>query len=149
MVHSDEWCKQHSKDMLGENNPMFGVDVWETYDDMKIKEVKDKISLSSTGENNPMFGVSPKERMSEGKYKEWYKSTSERLKNQTGSNNPNAKDVSLYDINGNFIEKFNSLTDCAYYLIENYGFNSLLDNIRSCIGQAIRKNKPYKNYIFK
>lgn len=149
MVHSDEWCKQHSKDMLGENNPMFGVNVWETYNDMKVKEIKDKISLSSTGENNPMFGVSPKERMSEEKYKKWYKSTSERLKNQTGSNNPNAKDVSLYDINGNFIEKFNSLTDCANYLISNYGFNSSLDNIRSCIGRSIKKNKPYKNYIFK
>lgn len=149
MVHSDEWCKQHSKDMLGESNPMFGVNIWETYDDIKTKEVKDKISLSSTGENNPMFGVSPKERMSEEKYKEWYKSTSERLKNQTGCNNPNAKDVSLYDINGNFIEKFNSLTDCAYYLINNYGFDSSLDNIRSCIGKAVRKNKPYKNYIFK
>lgn len=149
MAHSDKWCKQHSIDMMGENNPMYGVNVWDYYDESRAEEVREKISITSSGENNPMYGVSPKDRMTPQKYKEWFESTSKRLKEQTRGKNPNAKKVSLYNENNEFIKEFNSRTECAEYLINEYGFQSSLDNVRSCIGQAVRKNKPYKQFIFK
>lgn len=53
MVHSEEWRKQHSLDMMGENNPMYGANLWNTYSDEKAQLVKEKIGLTSKGKNNP------------------------------------------------------------------------------------------------
>lgn len=90
MVHSDEWKKQHSLDMSGENNPMYGKNVWEMYDEERGSEIRKKLSVAYSGENNPMYGISMKERINnEDKYNEWREKTVARLKAQTGKNNPN------------------------------------------------------------
>lgn len=35
MVHTESWKLQHSMDMQGEKNPMYGINVWNRYDEKK------------------------------------------------------------------------------------------------------------------
>ena len=89
MVHSEEWRKQHSIDMTGENNPMYGINIWDTYSDDKKNEIRSRLSELNSKENNNMYGISPKERMDDETYKKWRNKLVDRLKSQTGINNPN------------------------------------------------------------
>jgi hypothetical protein len=177
MVHSDEWRRQHSIDMTGKNNPMYGINLWETYSDDKSNEIKDKIRNAISGENNPSYGISPKERMSEEKYKEWYKKTSDRLKSQTGSNNPNygnktlhnkvkynpelriqyysrkgsqngrSKKVYVYK-NNEFIKEFSYIGECCEWLKEMFNITTKIDSIRNNIKKHIKDNTEYKGFKF-
>lgn len=139
MVHTDEWRKQHSADM--------------------------------SGKNNPMYGISPKNRMSEKKYDEWLKKTVNRLKSQTGVNNPNygnktlhnkikdnpqlrikyysrkgsqngrAKKVFMYDINKNFLKQFDYIGECYKWIKESFSLSSKIDSIRGSITESIKNKK--------
>jgi len=178
MVHSEEWCKQHSVDMLGKNNPMYGINVWISYFDEKVKEIKEKLSLSSSGKNNSMYGISPKERMTNETYKNWLEKTHNRLSNQYGENNPNygnktlhnkvkdnpelriqyysrpgsqngrAKEVYVYDLDGNYIKDFGCIKDCAEWMQNEYKIKCKIDSMRPYIIKSVETGKPYKNLIF-
>ena len=80
MVHSEEWRKQHSIDMTGENNPMYGINIWDTYSDDKKNEIRSRLSELNSKENNNMYGISPKERMDNETYKKWRNKLVNRLK---------------------------------------------------------------------
>lgn len=49
MVHSKEWCEQHSNDMKGAKNPMYGINNYERYSDEKARGIKDKLSEAFSG----------------------------------------------------------------------------------------------------
>lgn len=176
MVHSKEWRKQHSKDMMGKKNPMYGVNVWDTYDYVKKQEILHKISESSKGQNNPMYGISPKDRMDKETYNHWYKTNQKRLKNQCGENNPNygnktlhnklkdnpelkiqyysrpgkqngrARGVRLFDSHHNFLNEFDTIGDGCQWLKDTYGFTSKINGMRSNLSRAIRNDMPYKGF---
>lgn len=178
MVHSEEWRKQHSIDMTGKNNPMYGVNVWDTYSDEKKKEIRKKLSELNSQENNPMYGISPKERMDTEIYNKWITERIARLKMQTGSNNPNygnktlhnkvkdnpelriqyyarkgsqngrAKEVFVYDMNKNFVKRFDYIGECCKWIKETLAISSKIDTIRGGITESIKNQKTYRNMYF-
>lgn len=175
-VHTEEWKERHSLDMMGEKNPAYGVNYWETFLENKKDEIKSKISKASSGKNNPMYGISPKNRMNDETYKNWY---NKKVEQSQGSKNPNygndklrkklennpelklkyysrpggqngrAKGVILYDVNWNYIDEFDCMTNCAKWIKEKEniktGINCMITNIRL----AIENNHTYKNYNYK
>lgn len=66
---SDNWKLQHSEDMLGKNNPMFGVnrpDDWRNGHSQRMKEFyKENPEKRPVGKNNGMFGKHQSEHMKE------------------------------------------------------------------------------------
>lgn len=176
MVHSEEWCLQHSLDMTGENNPAYGVNYWESFSEEKKQELLKGLSERASGKNNPMYGVSPKERMDEETYKNWRKNIKLRMQ---GENNPNygndtlhnkvkddpelrikyysrpgaqngrAREIDLFDLNHTFISRFDTIGDCAEYIKEKLNLKSKVDGIRSNISKAAKSNKPYRCFYFK
>lgn len=90
--HTDEWCKQHSKDMSGKGNPMYGK--------KHTQETLNKISESRTGkcvgENNPFYGCKHDKDTIKRivKSREWYKHSKETI--EKISNNQK-KPVVQYD----------------------------------------------------
>lgn len=174
-VHTKEWCKQHSEDMKGENNPMYGVNVYESYSEEKLLEVKEKLSKANSGKNNPMYGISPKERMDEETYKHWYE---KRIVNLQGKNNPNfgkhtlhdyyenhpeeklklarkgkqngrCVPVDLYSSDNIFIKHFDYIGECAQYIKEQNNLSSNINSMSCNIRKAMNSNKTYRNYIIK
>ena len=178
MVHSEEWCEQHSIDMIGENNPMYGVNLWNTYSNEKKKEIREKLSKLNAKENNPMYGISPKERMDTETYDRWLTERVARLKSQTGSNNPNygnktlhnkikdkpelriqyyarkgsqngrAKEIFVYDKDKNFMKRFDYIGECCEWIKETLSISSKIDTIRGGITESIKNQKTYRNMYF-
>ena len=179
MVHSEEWCEQHSKDMMGNKNPMYGVNVWESYDDDKRQQIKEIISQHSSGINNPMYGISPNERMNLDQYTIWKDKLVTRMKSQTGENNPNwhndtlhnkvkdnpelrmqyysrpgsqngrCRKIELFDLDENYIKTFDYIGECAEYVKENSKAKGKIDSIRSNIIRYANNNKPFLGYRYK
>ena len=179
MVHSQEWCEQHSKDMMGNKNPMYGINVWELYDEEKKREVKDKISQCSSGNNNPMYGISPKERMNSDQYEIWREKLVSRTKNQVGEKNPNwhndtlhnkvkdnpelriqyysrpgsqngrCRKIELYDLDKNYIKTFDYIGECAEYVKEKSNAKGKISSIRSNIVKYAKDDKPFLGYRYK
>lgn len=148
MVHSEEWCSQHSKRMKGENNPAYGVNYWENKTPEEINILKEKYSAAFSGKNNPMYGVSPKDRMSDEKYQEWLVKTKNRLNKQVGKSNPNAKKVHIYDSNNNLLLTTDTVSDACLWLKEQYNISSKIQSMIPCISRAIKKHKLYLNHYF-
>lgn len=178
MVHSEEWCEQHSIDMIGKNNPMYGVNLWNTYSNEKKKEIREKLSKLNAKENNPMYGISPKERMDTETYDRWLTERVARLKSQTGSNNPNygnktlhnkikdkpelriqyyarkgsqngrAKEIFVYDKDKNFMKRFDYIGECCEWIKETLSISSKIDTIRGGITESIKNQKTYRNMYF-
>jgi len=174
-VHDEKWCKQHSTDMLGENNPMYGVNVWDYYSKEKADSVRKKLSESSKGKNNAMFGISPKQRMDEETYFKWLKKHQER--DMFGKNNPNwgndtlrkkyedhpelklqlsrpgeqngmAKRIYVYDLDMNFISEFGYIGECCEWLNTFEKKPRKINSLRIMISSVLDKNKPYKKYYY-
>jgi hypothetical protein len=175
MVHTKEWCKQHSEDMMGEKNPMYGINVYDSFSEERMTEVKEKLSKTFSGKNNPMYGISPKERMDEETYNRWYK---KRIENLQGEKNPNygkhtlhdyyekhpeekqklsrkgkqngrCVPVDLYSSDNNFIKHFDYIGECAQYIKEQNNLSSNIVGMASNIRKAMNENKTYRNYIIK
>lgn len=177
MVHSEKWRKQHSENMKGAKNPMYGKNVWDTYDKNKVMEVKAKISIKTSGENNPMFGISPKDRMDAKTYQVWYQKVSQRCKNQIGEKNPNykndtlrkkldlnpdlriqyysrkatqngrARKVSVYK-NGVLLKTFSYIGECCEWLQKEQHIKAKTNSIRGCISESIKNNRTYHGFTF-
>ena len=175
-VHTQEWCEQHSKDMMGEKNPMFGVNVWDSFTEEKAREIREKMSKNNLGEKNKMFGVSPKDRMSPEKYQEWYQKISSRMSSQIGEKNPNWHNdtlknklkenpelkqqyysrpgkqngrcvaVDLYDKNDIFIQHFDYLSQCAQFIKDALKLESKVNTMAETMGRCIKNGKRYRGY---
>lgn len=87
----------------GERNAFYGKTHTEEVK-RKIKENRPSVK----GENNPMWG---KHFSDESKKKMREK----KLGLYDGANNPRAKEIFQYDLNGNLIKKWNCATDCVNY----------------------------------
>ena len=178
MVHSDEWRKQHSLDMSGKKNPMYGVNLWETYSKEKKNKIKSNLSDSFSGDKNPMYGISPQERMDELTYTRWKQKTQEHLRNQCGENNPNYKNTTLHDkvknrpdlriqyysrpgkqngrakgiiirdLDNNYLADFDTIGEGCQWIKDTYGIKSKINGMRSNIRKAINKNTSYLNLLF-
>lgn len=135
----------HSLKMTGENNPMYGVNVWEKYSEERTYEIKAKISQASSGKNNPMYGISPQERMTPATYKTWKNKVQSRLENQTRDSNPNSKAVSLYFKDGTHIQNFNCKLDCIEWFQKEGGLNLSQGTLYSYINNSIKNNSEIKN----
>lgn len=171
--HTDEWKHQHSIAMSGENNPMFGVNVWDTYSEDKAEEVRKKLSESNSGKNNPMYGISPKERMDEKTYEVWkdshkkligdknpnwhndtlkkkYENNPElkMLLSRPGKQNGMAREVFVYDLNMNFINRFDYIGLCCEWLNTLEDIPKKINSLRVGVSKAIDSGKPYKNKLF-
>ena len=177
MVHTKEWCEQHSKDMAGENNPMYGVNLWDTYSEEKKISIKDNLSRINSGKNNPMFNISPKDRMDSKTYSEWFVKNSDRCKKQIGNKNPNfgndtlhnkvkdnlelriqyyarpgsqngrATKIHIYK-NGEYIQTFDYIGLCAEWIKNTLNLSTKIDSIRGGISESIKNCKPYKGFTF-
>lgn len=178
MVHSEEWRRQHSIDMMGESNPMYGVNLWDTYSNDKKNEIRSRLSRLNSKENNKMYGISPEERMDDETYKIWRKKLVDRLKFQTGINNPNygnktlhnkikdnpelrkqyysrkgsqngrSKEVFVYDSNKNFIKHFDYIGECCKWVKDELSLSSNINTIRGGIIESIKNKKTYRKMYF-
>lgn len=138
----------HAKVMTGKQNSMYGVNLWDTYSEDKASRIKKKISRASKGSRNPMYKIKPIDRMTPEKYAQWLSKTRERLCSQRDSQNPNAKEVIMFDpISGNSFS-FGCHKECAQYLIDIGITKSSLNAVSSSIGSACRKNKKYLGLYF-
>lgn len=173
-AHTEEWKRQHSLDMSGEKNPMYGVNVWDSFSEEKANEVREKQSKASKGENNPMYGISPKDRMDEETYKEWLRKIRERM---SGQNNPNyhndtlkkkyeanpelkqllsrprenngrARKVYVYDLDMNFVRQFSFIGECCEWLNSFETKEKKINSLRARVSKAMNTGKPYKNYLY-
>ena len=179
LVHTEEWRKQHSLDMRGSNNPMYGVNVWDSLSDEKKQELRNQLSERYSGQNNPMYGVSPKDRMSEETFKQWLNQTRTRCKNAVGEKNPNygnhalhdkvkddpelrikyfarngkqngrCRQIDLLSLDGQIIKHFDYIGECAEYVKEQRNAKGSIDSIRGCIRSFSKKNKPYLGFRYK
>jgi hypothetical protein len=149
MVHSKEWCAQHSEMMKGKNNPAYGINYWETKTPEEVTELKRKYSIVASGENNPMFGVSPQERMSTEKYQEWLIKTKNRLSNQIGKANPNAKQVHIYDKDKNYLLTTDTIMEACSWVKEQRHLSTKISSMITCVSRAAKLGKAYHTYYFK
>lgn len=178
LFHSEEWRKKHSEDMTGKNNPMYGINVWDSYSEEKKEYMRKKYSEKSIGKNNPMYGISPEERMSPDVYKEWHKKVSERGKTLVGEKNPNfgnktlhnkikdnpelrkqyysrkgsvngrSKEINLLDLDGNFVKHFSYIGECAEYVKEQRQAKGSINSIRANINLYTKKGKPFLGFRY-
>lgn len=176
LVHSDKWRKHHSERMMGENNPAYNVNYWETFSEEKANDIRKNLSKKFSGTNNPMYGISPKERMDKETYEKWIE---KRSINSKGSKNPNygndvlkkklsenpelknkyysrpngqngrAKKVELYDVNYNYISSFDCMSECAKYLKDKHNIKTNINTMITAIKNAALNNKVYKEYRYK
>lgn len=146
-------------DYYKSNVPIFGYNIKEggcCFNEFSI-ETRLKISKNRKGkcygEQNPFFGKhhseENKKRQSElmkgnSYFKnhhhsdEFKKMKSEQMKIKYANGNHKNKIVIQYDLQGKFISKYRSLRFCSQKL----GFPI------ASLSQAIKNNKPYKNYMF-
>ena len=170
-VHSDQWKKEHSERMMGENNPSYGINYWDSYSEDKKNKLKQHLSNIYSGKNNPMYGISPKERMDKETYKKWLEKRSILCKGEKnpnfandtlykkllnnpelkkeyysrpGGQNGRSQKIELYDIDNNYIKEFECVTYCAQWIKDNYNINSRITSMITSIKDATLNNRPYK-----
>lgn len=178
MVHSEEWKKQHSLRMMGNNNPMFGINIWDSYDEESKKQIKEKISQTSSGKNNPMFGIPPKERMDPEIYEQWHDKLVTRCSNQTGDKNPNFNNHTLKNILKNNPElkkqwypskfgaknnnakrivvhddnmnlTFDCIKDACVWMKNKLQLTSKISTLQGGVSSALKTHTKYHNLYFK
>lgn len=173
IVHTDEWCKQHSEMMMGKNNPMYGKNALDYMTDEMKEKLRKTRSEKSSGKNNPMHGISPKNRMDKETYDRWYK---KRFELSAGENNPNygndtlhkkllehpelkmqyyprpggqngrAAAIRLYDVKNNITKDFECTTYCAKWIKEQRDdITSNNTSMITSIKKATLENKLYRN----
>jgi group I intron endonuclease len=102
----------------GENNPMYGK--------THTEETKEKISASLSSENNPMYGRTGEKHPMYGKTHT--DETKKKIsKAKLGANNPTSKKVYRYNLDGTFVDSFESSGEAARALGKKDG-----SSIRAC-----------------
>lgn len=180
LTEEEAYAEEYNTIMNYINNG-YGIDIDGLRGDDKNKFLTNQTfgSRGSIGISNPMYGVTPSERMDEQQYKIWLNKTQERLKSQTGSNNPNwnnttlhdkvkdnlelriqyysrpgsqngrSKRIELYDINNNYIDTFDYIGACAEYVKNATCAKGTINSIRSNIKFFTDKGKPYLGFRYK
>ncbi|AGE53873.1 GIY-YIG catalytic domain-containing endonuclease [Paramecium bursaria Chlorella virus KS1B] len=95
--HTEESRKKMSDAQKGEKSHLYGKP--------RKEEVKSKISKSQMGVNNSFYGKKHTEV-----------SIKKQSESRMGEKNPRAKCVYQFDMNGNFIQSFQTVTEAAKYL---------------------------------
>ena len=138
-VNNLEWCtykynntygtarERAGKKMRGENHPLYGKH--------HSEEHRKKISESLKGENSPLYG----KHFSEEHRKKLSESKKGKYK---GKDSPNAKPILMYDREGNFIRRFDSIVDANEYFGKDRGCSSICNCLRE-------KRKTTYGFIFK
>lgn len=160
--------------MCGDKNPMYGRPWYdENTPQEKIDEWKSKVG--NPGESNPMFGISPRERMDDETYRRWI----EGHKKIVGKKNPNygnkklskfyrenpdvaiekqsragAKNgrcvpVEMFDLNWNFVARFDYLIECAEYLNSNGFTKTKPSYAATTIFDAAKMGKQAYSHYYK
>lgn len=136
---------------LGKENPMYGRNPLENLSDEEYSKLIKIKSENMTGENNPMYRAYGENNPFYGKHhsEEAKKKISEKAKERykDRSNNPHSKKVSLYKIDGEFVQSFDSFKSCSEWLLST----GVIKNIRTgddAIRRSLMNNKPYKGYYF-
>lgn len=101
--HTDEWKQQHSEKVKGRKHTEEELKKmcnsqkqrWQNITDEERVKFGRKVSERQTGEKNPMYG----------------KHCTEEHKRKIKENHPNRKKVYQYDLDGNYIQTFDSITD--------------------------------------
>lgn len=139
---SEEGRKKISDAHKGENHHMYGKHhseetkrkISESHKGLKAsEETKRKLSVANTGKNNSMYGKhhseESKKKISENKKGKWL-----------GANNPIAKKVAQYDLDGNLIKIWHCISDAEREL-----------NIHNIVGCCQRKSnyKTVGGYIWR
>lgn len=173
-VHTEEWKQNHSISMSGSNNPMYGINLWDTYTEDKKIKIRNRLSELNSGDNNHMYGISPKNRMSESVYNGWL----EKCKQKVGDKNPNygnhtlhnklkdnpelrlqyysrkglqngrATTIHLYQ-NGEYIMSFDYIKLCAEWIKNKLNLSTSISTIQGAISTSVKTNKPYRGFSFK
>lgn len=75
--HTKEWCKQHSNDIKGENNPMYG----KKHTEETLKKISNSRTGKCVGENNPFYGKHHTEESIKKllNSRSWYKPSKESI----------------------------------------------------------------------
>ncbi|AGE54176.1 GIY-YIG catalytic domain-containing endonuclease [Paramecium bursaria Chlorella virus NYs1] len=127
-----ETKKKMSESRSGENNHMYGKTHTEETKQRMIEaqtgkthsdETKQKMSEAQKGEKNSLYGKKhteeAKKKMSESKKGNLHmmgKQHTEESKKKQSENNPNAKKVYQYDLDGKYIQWFNSLRKAGKHI---------------------------------
>lgn len=136
---------------LGEDNPMFGKNPLSYMSEESYNELMKRKSENIQGENNPMFGMfgelNPfygKEHTQETK-DIISKKAKERLSDR--KNNPNCKEIDMYDNNKNYIMTFDSVASGSEWLFNNNIIKSTGTG-KDAISKCLKFNKEYKGFLF-
>lgn len=131
-VNNLEWCtiaynntygtarKRASENMKGEKNPLYGKH--------HSEETKKKMSEARKGENSPFYGKHLSEK--------------HRKKLSESHKGNNAKPILMYDQEGNFIKRFDSIADANEY----FGKDRCCSSICNCLKG---RRKTTYGFIFK
>lgn len=161
--------------LFGKDNPMYGRPWWDDNTPKeKITEWKKKVGHK--GKDNPMYKISPRERMSVEVYNQWLEN---KRKSCLGENNPNygndtlkkkleknpelkieyysrkgsqngrAKEVIMYDLDGNKIKTFSYIGECAKWLIDNNYSKGQIKSVSDNIKKASNLGKKFLKFKFK
>ena len=136
--YKDGWEVNH-KDYNRQNNRLDNLE-WITHGDNVRYSVCNKPDMS--GENNPNYGNKKLSKI----YSENPEYALEK-QSRKGLQNGRCRKIRMY---GNGIDlKFDYITDCILYLINNNISNTnKIDSIRGQIDKCVRNNKKYKGYSF-
>lgn len=127
--HTDEWKQQHSEKVKGRKHTEEELEKmcssqkqrWQNITDEERIEFGKKVSERQTGEKNPMYG----------------KHCTEEHKRKIKENHPNRKEVCQYDLDGNYIQIFDSIADAQRAV-------GIKSGVRLCCQGKIKQAGGYK-----
>ena len=127
--HTDEWKQQHSEKVKGRKHTEEELKKmcnsqkrrWQNITDEERVEFGRKVSERQIGEKNPMYG----------------KHCTEEHKRKIKENHPNRKKVYQYDLDGNYIQTFDSITDAQRAV-------GIKSGVRLCCQGKIKQAGGYK-----
>ena len=127
--HTDEWKQQHSEKVKGRKHTEEELEKmcssqkqrWQNITDEERIEFGKKVSERQTGEKNPMYG----------------KHCTEEHKRKIKENHPNRKKVYQYDLDGNYIQTFDSIADAQRAV-------GIKSGVRLCCQGKIKQAGGYK-----
>ena len=130
--HTDEWKQQHSEKVKGRKHTEEEIrkmcnsqkQRWQNITDEERIEFGKKVSERQTGEKNPMYG----------------KHCTEEHKRKIKENHPNRKEVCQYDLDGNYIQTFDSIADAQRAV-------GIKSGVRLCCQGKIKQAGGYKGKL--
>ena len=129
---------------LDRQNPRWDNLEWVTHRENIDYSVKKGSYKNKSGEKNPNYNNHI--------LHEIYSNNPELAKEKLGRKgvqNGRAVALEIYDSEGNYIETFDLMIDCAIWIKNTLGLKSKENTIRQGICKSITDNKPYRGFMFK